>query len=89
MIHTVVLARGLDAHHIPDILDNADGIVVPAHIPADGTFPFVRNHHAGTAIDHLLPKSPYGIGEMPDILHRLAEKMECKPERTLLSHSRQ
>ena len=84
----MVLARVLDAHHVPDILDDTDGPVVTGPVRTYGAEFFVRNHEAFPAIPGLLPEPYKGRGKMTDILLGLPQKVQGKTQGAALAYSR-
>ena len=76
----MVLPGIFDAHNIPDAFNHADGPVVTGPVGTDGADLVVRNHRADPAVTGLVTKVVDGGGKVVDILGRLLQKMEGKPE---------
>jgi hypothetical protein len=64
MIHTMILACILNAHDIPDTLDDAYGAVVTGMVGTDRADLFVRYHHTLAAILHIITEMIYRRREM-------------------------
>ena len=80
MIDAMILSRILDAHHIPDALDHADGPVVARLVRAYRADIIIGYHHAVTAVLHLVPEMIDSRREMMHVLLRLLEKMQGKTQ---------
>ena len=60
MIHTMILSRILYAHDITHALHDTYQIMVPRAVRTYRTHIIIRDHHALTAISHLIPQAHYG-----------------------------
>ena len=60
MIHAMILSRILYAHDITHALHDTYQIMVPRAVRTYRTHIIIRDHHALTAISHLIPQAHYG-----------------------------
>jgi hypothetical protein len=60
----MILACILNAHDIPDTLDDAYGAVVTGMVGTDRTYVIVRYHHALSAILYIITEMIYRRREM-------------------------
>ena len=89
MIDAMILSRILYAHHIPDVLNHADGPVIARLVRTDRADILVGYHHTVTAVLHLIPEMIDRRREMMHVLLRLSEKMQGKTQRAPATYSRE
>ena len=89
MIHAVVLAGILDAHHVADALDHADGAVVTGAVRTERARFLVGNHAAFLAVADIVPEAVDGFREMMHVLLGLAKQVQGQPERAAPADARQ
>ena len=89
MIEAVVLVGVLDAHHILDILDNADGRGIARRVAADGTDLGLADVVAHLAVTDLTPQPDDGLTETDRLLLVLLEQVQHEAERCLAPDARQ
>ena len=89
VVHAVVLAGILDAHHVADALDHADGAVVTGAVRTERARFLVGNHAAFLAVADVVPEAVDGLREMVHVLLRLPEQVQGQPERAAPADARQ
>lgn len=88
VVETVVLACRLDAHHVADRLDHADGAAVAGAVGTDGADVGVRDHPALPAVFHIVPQRGNRLDEMVHVLLRLLEQVHRKTKGTPPAYAR-
>ena len=88
MVKSTELLSCLDAHHVPHVLNHADCVLVSRVVRTNRTNILIRNHAARAAITDIVSELVDGRREMMDVLLRLTQKVERKPERALAADAR-
>ena len=89
MVQPVVLMGVLDAHHVLDVLDHADGACVTRRVAADGAHFGLADIVAHLAIAYLAPQLDDGLAKRYGLLLVLLEQMQHQAKRCLASDARQ
>ena len=89
MIQAIVLMGVLDAHHVLDVLDNADGARVARRIAADGAHLGLADVVAHAAVAYLAAQPDDGLTKVDRLLLLLLEQVQHKPQGRLAPDSRQ
>jgi hypothetical protein len=86
VVHAVVLARVLDAHHVTNALHHADGGMVAGLVGTQGANLPVRDHPAFPAVADFVPEPVDGLREVMDILLRLPKEVKSQPKGAATPH---
>ena len=77
----MVLVSVLDAHHILDVLNHADGAGIARRIAADGTHLGLADVVAHRAVAYLSPQLDDGLTKVDGLLLIALEQIQHEPER--------
>ena len=80
MVEAVVLVGVLDAHHVLDVLDDADGRGVTRGVAADGAHLGLADVVAHLAVTDLAPQPDDGLAKVDGLLLVLFEQMQHQPQ---------
>ena len=89
MVKTIVLMGVLDAHHILDVLDHADGRSIAWGVAADGTHLGLADVVAHLAIANLAPQLDDGFAKVDRLFLVLFQQVQDEAERRFTPDSRQ
>ena len=89
VVEPLVLMGVLDAHHVLDILDDADGGGVARRVAADGTYLCLADVVAHAAVADLTAQLDNRLTEVDGFLLVLLEQVQHKAERRLAPDARQ
>lgn len=85
----MVLACGLDAHDVADVLNDTDCVVVAAPVGTYRTLVGISYHHAGAAVVDVVSQSVDGLCEMVYVFRRLSQEMKGETESAARADARQ